>query len=202
MNVNKSNIITATLCTIALSFTSFYSGYAAANTTSGIQYNSQGKIVFDNNTKDTTDDVIFDAGDFILIDSMVADGKKDIKDELNKYEGIDISEDIPTFDTLAASIDAISEGTDAAAENILSGKKAIVGKSIVTGSMNDCSGRVISTNKIVENGDNAEITISSGYYDENSKISIPIDTIIKEVPTINSNLHEEIDGAQIKIRRL
>ena len=28
------------------------------------QFNSQGKIVFDNRTEDTDDDVIFDAGDF------------------------------------------------------------------------------------------------------------------------------------------
>lgn len=190
MNIKKSNVIVAVICMAALSGTSYYSGYAAGN--SGIQYNSQGKIVFDNGTEDTIDDVIFDASDFITIDSMVTDGKASIKDELNRYDSIEISEDTPAFNTLAAAVDAISDGTDATAGNILSGKTALVGKSLVTGSMDDHSGSRTDTNKITENGTNAEITIPGGYYDENSKITIPIDTIMK-LPAINSNLAHRIE---------
>lgn len=187
MNIKKSNIITAVLCTAALSVTSFYSGYAAANTASGIQYNSQGKIVFDNSTEDTTDDVVFDASDFMTIDSMITEGKTNIKNKLNQYGNIEINEDIPAFDTLAASIGAISDGTDAAAGNILSGKKALVGKNIVTGSMANYSGSRIPTNNVTENGTNAEITIPGGYYDGSSKITVPIE-VLKKLPTINSDL--------------
>lgn len=187
MNIKKSNIITAVLCTVALSVTSFYSGYAAANTASGIQYNSQGKIIFDNSTEDTNDDVVFDASDFLTIDSMITDGKTNIKNELNQYDNIEINEDIPAFDTLAASIGAISDGTNATAGNILSGKKALVGKNIVTGSMTDYSGSRTPTSNVTENGTNAEITIPGGYYDESSKITVPIE-VLKKLPTINSNL--------------
>lgn len=186
MNIKKSNIITAILCALTLSATSFYSGYAAANTTSGIQYSSQGKIVFDNGTEEPADDVVFDAADFRVIDNMVMDGKTSIKTELNKYGSIEINEDIPEFNMLAASIAAISDGTDATSGNILSGKKALVGKNIVTGSMADHSGTSISTSQIKENGTTAEITIPGGYYDSDSKITIPID-VIKKLPTINSN---------------
>lgn len=187
MNIKKSNIITAILCALTLSATSFYSGYAAANTTSGIQYSSQGKIVFDNGTEEPTDDVVFDAADFRVIDNMVMDGKTSIKTELNKYGSIEINEDIPEFNMLAASVAAISDGTNATAGNILSGKKALVGKNIVTGSMADHSGTSTSTSQIKENGTTAEITIPGGYYDGNSKITVPID-VIKKLPAINSNL--------------
>lgn len=185
MNIKKSNIITAILCALTLSATSFYSGYAAANTTSGIQYSSQGKIVFDNGTEEPADDVVFDAADFRVIDNMVMDGKTSIKTELNKYGSIEINEDIPEFNMLAASVAAISDGTDATSGNILSGKKALVGKNIVTGSMADHSGTSTSTSQIKENGTTAEITIPGGYYDENSKITVPID-VIKKLPAIDN----------------
>ncbi len=186
MNIKKSNIITAVLCAAALSASSFYSGYAAG-TDSGIRYNSQGKIVFDNGTENTADDVVFDAADFLAIDKMVTDGKTSLKDELNQYDGIEINDDIPEFNLLAEAVGSLSDGTDAAAGNILSGKKALVGKSIITGNMDDHSGTKTSTSQIEENGSTAEITIPGGYYDENSKITVPID-VIKKLPTINSNL--------------
>ena len=187
MKFKKSNILTIVICAAILSVTSYHSGYAAAD--SGIQYNSQGKIVFDNGTKDTTDDVVFDAADFFLIDSMVTRGKTAVKNELNQYEGIEINEDIPAFDTLAASVSALADGTDATSENILTGKKALVGKNIVTGTMIDHSGDQISAGDIIENenGTMVEITIPGGYYDEETKVTIPIDTI-EQLPTINSNL--------------
>lgn len=151
----KGNIIIASICAIILSTGSFYIGKAADNP--DISYKSQGRIVFDNHTPDTADDVVFDASDFVVINNMVVDGKTNIKEELNKYEGINISEDIPTFATLAASINAISDGTDALAEHILSGEKAIVGKNVVIGSMNDYSAKEVSPDSIIENGDRAEI---------------------------------------------
>lgn len=185
MNIKKSNIITAVLCAAALSASSFYSGYAAG-TDSGI-YNSQGKIVFDNGTENTADDVVFDAADFLAIDKIIIDGKTSLKDELNQYDNIEINDDIPEFNLLAEAVGSLSDGTDAAAGNILSGKKALVGKSIITGNMDDHSGTKTSTSQIEENGSTAEITIPGGYYDENSKITVPID-VIKKLPTINSNL--------------
>lgn len=187
MKIKISNAITAALCAAVLSTASYSLGYADADTGGGTGYSSQGKIVFDNGTEDTADDVIFDASDFRLIDDMVTEGKTNIKNELNQYGNIQIDDDIPEFGTLAASVSAISDGTDAAAGNILSGKKALVGKNIVTGSMADHSGTSTSTSQIKENGTTAEITIPGGYYDENSKITIPID-VIKDLPAINSNL--------------
>ena len=192
MKIKISNAITAALCAAVLSAASSSLGYADADTGGGTGYSSQGKIVFDNGTEDTADDVIFDASDFRLIDDMVTEGKTNIKNELNQYGNIQIDDDIPEFGTLAASVSAISDGTDAAAGNILSGKKALVGKNIVTGSMADHSGTSTSTSQIKENGTTAEITIPGGYYDENSKITIPID-VIKDLPAINSNLARRIE---------
>ncbi len=192
MKIKISNAITAALCAAVLSAASYSLGYADADTGGGTGYSSQGKIVFDNGTEDTADDVIFDASDFRLIDDMVTEGKTNIKNELNQYGNIQIDDDIPEFGTLAASVSAISDGTDAAAGNILSGKKALVGKNIVTGSMADHSGTSTSTSQIKENGTTAEITIPGGYYDENSKITIPID-VIKDLPAINSNLARRVE---------
>lgn len=192
MKIKISNAITAALCAAVLSAASYSLGYADTDTGGGTGYSSQGKIVFDNGTEDTADDVIFDASDFRLIDDMVTEGKTNIKNELNQYGNIQIDDDIPEFGTLAASVSAISDGTDAAAGNILSGKKALVGKNIVTGSMADHSGTSTSTSQIKENGTTAEITIPGGYYDENSKITIPID-VIKDLPAINSNLARRIE---------
>lgn len=192
MKIKISNAITAALCAAVLSAASYSLGYADADTGGGTGYSSQGKIVFDNGTEDTADDVIFDASDFRLIDDMVTEGKTNIKNELNQYGNIQIDDDIPEFGTLAASVSAISDGTDAAAGNILSGKKALVGKNIVTGSMADHSGTSTSTSQIKENGTTAEITIPGGYYDENSKITIPID-VIKDLPAINSNISRNVE---------
>ena len=115
MKIKISNAITAALCAAVLSAASYSLGYADADTGGGTGYSSQGKIVFDNGTEDTADDVIFDASDFRLIDDMVTEGKTNIKNELNQYGNIQIDDDIPEFGTLAASVSAISDGTDAAA---------------------------------------------------------------------------------------
>lgn len=187
MNIKKSNVITAVICAATLSVASFYFGYAA-DTNSGIKYNSQGKIIFDNSTEDIVDDVVFDATDFLTIDSMVTDGKMSLVKELNEYDNIELGEDIPEFSTLAASIGSISDGTDAAAGNILSGKKALVGKKIIIGSMANHSGSSTSTSQVKENGTLAEITIPDGYYDGSSKITVPIE-VLKKLPTINSDIN-------------
>ena len=75
MKIKISNAITAALCAAVLSAASYSLGYADADTGGGTGYSSQGKIVFDNGTEDTADDVIFDASDFRLIDDMVTEGK-------------------------------------------------------------------------------------------------------------------------------
>ena len=63
MKIKISNAITAALCAAVLSAASYSLGYADADTGGGTGYSSQGKIVFDNGTEDTADDVIFDASD-------------------------------------------------------------------------------------------------------------------------------------------
>lgn len=184
MKNRKINIITAVICTAALSAASFFSGYAAA-ADSDTGYGSRGKIVFDNGTEDTVDDVVFDASDFFVIDGMVRDGKDSIRDSLNEYDSINIDEEIPAFDSLAAGIASISEGTDAGEENILSGKKALVGKSIITGSMTDHSNSKTPADNITEKDNEVEITIPGGYYDGDSKVTVPIETVKNKIPSLS-----------------
>lgn len=181
MKIRKSSLITATVCTAALSAAVFISGHAAEDSA----YKSQGKIVFDNNTQDPVDDVIFDASDFFVIDGMVRDGKNSIKDALLEYDHVNIDEGIPAFDTLAAVISGLADGTDADAGNILSGKNALVGKRIITGAMPDYGSINTAAIQIAEQEDNAEITIPAGYYNEESKITVPIGDI-KDMPTLDN----------------
>ncbi|MCM1182802.1 MAG: hypothetical protein NC337_05475 [Roseburia sp.] len=196
MKIKKSTIIngiTAVACTAALSAAAVISG-AAAPDGEDRGYNSRGKIVFDNNTRDETDDVIFDASDFFVIDGMVSAGKTDIRDALNEYDGVDIGEDIPSFEVLAASVSGLCDGTDAAAGNLLEGKKALVEKNMITGTMPDHGGITTPADGIAESEEEeaAEITIPEGYYDRDSRISIPIETIKESVPSLNSSIPSEL----------
>lgn len=179
----KSSLITAAVCTAALSAAVFLPGHAAEDG----NYKSQGKIVFDNNTQDPVDDVIFDASDFFVIDGMVRDGKNSIKDALLEYDHVNIDEGIPAFDTLAAEISGLADGTDADAGNILSGKNALVGKRIITGAMPDYGSINIAAIRIAEQEENAEITIPEGYYNEASRITVPIGDI-KDMPTLDNTI--------------
>lgn len=183
MKIRKSSLITAAVCTAALSAAVFISGHAAEDSA----YKSQGKIVFDNNTQDPVDDVIFDASDFFVIDGMVRDGKNSIKDALLEYDHVNIDEGIPAFDTLAAEISGLADGTDADAGNILSGKNALVGKRIITGAMPDYGSINTAAIRIAEREENAEITIPEGYYNEESRITVPIGDI-KDMPTLDNTI--------------
>lgn len=127
MNLKKSNVITAIICAATLSTVSFYTGVSAAG--SSVSYKSQGKIVFDNNTDDTADDVVFDASDFKTISNMVVSGKKQIGAELNKYPSVNfnLSSSIPDFADLANAVDILTDDTtDTTSDKILKDYTAYV----------------------------------------------------------------------------
>ena len=128
MNLKKSNVITAIICAVTLSTVSFYTGVSAASSSS-VSYKSQGKIVFDNNTDDTSDDVVFDASDFKTISDMVISGKKQIGTELNKYPSVNfnLSSSIPDFAELANAVDILTDDTtDTTSDKILKDYTAYV----------------------------------------------------------------------------
>jgi hypothetical protein len=178
------------VCAIALSVTSFYTGYALSGD-SGTGYRSQGKIIFNNNTESTDDDVIFDAVDFQRIDNMVTSGKSSVRDALNEYGSVDLGTGLPTFDLLASTVNSLTADTDATASQILYSKKALVGKDIITGTMSNFSNSVTQATTVEESdsGTDAIITIPSvGYYDGTSKISVPIDTLKTNVSSLSSNI--------------
>lgn len=132
---NKINVLTALICAFALSVVSL-NFVEAATGTSGFTYKSQGRIVYDGGTPETSDDVIFDASDFSTIDQMVVDGKNSIKDELRSYDTVTtLTDDLPAFADLTNAINNLTNGTNATAGQILSGQKALVGKNLVTGEM-------------------------------------------------------------------
>lgn len=126
-NIKKSNVITAIICAVSVSVVSFYSGAAAA-ADSNISYQSQGKIVFNNNTDDTEDDVIFDASDFKTINDMVVSGKKLIGTELNKYPSVNMNftSTIPDFSELASAIDTLTDDATADSSQMLKDATAYV----------------------------------------------------------------------------
>jgi hypothetical protein len=178
------------VCAIALSVTSFYTGYAVSGD-SGTGYRSQGKIIFNNNTESTDDDVIFDAVDFQRIDNMVTSGKSSVRDALNEYGSVDLGTGLPTFDLLASTVNSLTADTDATASQILYSKKALVGKDIITGTMSNFSNSVTQATTVEESdgGTDAIITIPSvGYYDGTSKISVPIETLKTNVSSLSSNI--------------
>jgi len=127
INIKKSNVITAIICAVAISAASFYSGVTAA-TENSVPYKSQGKIVFNNNTKDTADDVVFDASDFNTINEMVVSGKKLVGTELNKYPSvnIDLTKTIPDFSELASAIDTLTDDATADSGMLLKDATAYV----------------------------------------------------------------------------
>lgn len=134
--IKKSNVITAIICAVSISVVSFYSGVTAASENS-ISYKSQGKIVFNNNTEDTADDVIFDASDFSTINDMVVSGKKLVGTELNKYSSvnIDLANTIPDFSELATAVDTLTDDATADSNMILKDATAYVKGSKIKGTI-------------------------------------------------------------------
>ena len=66
---------------------------------------------------------------------------------------------------------------------------------LITGTMANYAGKTVTASMITEKGDNAEITIpQAGYYGTNSKVSIPVETIKKDVTSINNNASNSISG--------
>lgn len=133
-NIKRSNIITAIICAASLTVSYHIGTVAAGNQET---FNSQGKIVFDNNTKDSADDVIFDANDFKIISDMVIAGKRQVAAELNKYPSVNfnMTNSIPDFSELANAIDTLTD--DATAENnkILKDYTAYVKSSKIKGTI-------------------------------------------------------------------
>lgn len=136
INIKKSNVITAIICAVTLSTVSFYTGVNAAS--SSVSYKSQGKIVFDNNTDDTSDDVVFDASDFKTISDMVISGKKQVGTELNKYPSVNfnLSSSVPDFAELANAVDILTDDTtDTTSDKILKDYTAYVKGNKIKGSI-------------------------------------------------------------------
>ena len=103
----KSTKAVAAVCTAALCVTGVFPAMAADEP--DITWRSQGRIEFNNNTAESDDDVIFDADDFKSIADNVMTGKNNVKNTLLNYpgmekwcndKGIDISEDVASFDDL------------------------------------------------------------------------------------------------------
>ena len=85
----------------------------------------------------------------------------------------------------------------AVASNLLSGKTAYVNWNKITGTMANKSGATVSATTVTESGTNALISIpTAGYYDTNSKLSVPINEISnKELSlTIKNNCQQSING--------
>lgn len=165
---NRINILTALICAFALSVVSL-NFVEAATGTSGLSYKSQGRIVFTNNP-DPSDDVVFDASDFTTIDQVVVNGKNQVMSKLNEYKDengnskLNLS-GLQSFDDLANAVDTITSGSNAAADQILAGSKAMVGKNIVTGTMVNNGAVTQSLNA------GGSYTIPAGYHNGQGKIT-------------------------------
>lgn len=135
-NMKKSNILTMAICTIILSAAAFCGGAAAAGNKS-VSYQSQGKIVFNNNTAQTADDVIFDASDFQTIDDMVTAGKIQIGIELNKYPSInlDLNNTVPSFGDLSNAVSILTNDVNADGSKMLKDYTAYVKGSKIQGTI-------------------------------------------------------------------
>ena len=134
--MKKSNILTMVICTIILSAATFCGGATAAGNKS-VSYQSQGKIVFNNNTAQTVDDVIFDASDFQTIDDMVTAGKTQIGIELNKYPSInlDLNNTVPSFGDLSNAVSILTNDVNADGSKILKNYTAYVKGSKIQGTI-------------------------------------------------------------------
>ena len=89
------------------------------------------------------------------------------------------------LDTLKENLEKVT-----ATENqILKDYTAYKDGKLFAGTMENYSGKTIMASIITSNGNNAEINIpSEGYYGVSSKVSIPVETIKKEVGAISNDL--------------
>lgn len=127
----KKNIIM-----IAFTLTLITGSYIVGNAEDS-SFHSQGKIVFDNNTDDAADDVIFDASDFSTINDMVVSGKKLVGTELNKYSSVNmnLTSSIPDFAELAAAVDTLTDDATAESSQMLKDATAYVKGAKIKGSI-------------------------------------------------------------------
>lgn len=178
-----SSIVVIFACAVLLSAGTLYTGKAAGST----EYKSQGKIVFDNNTADTADDVVFDAGDFRLIHDMVTSGKNQIGEELNKYPSVNLDLSIiPDFNELAGAIDTLTDDATAEDKMILKEYTAYAGGDKITGSMENNADAVVDAASVVMDAGYTYFSIPvDGYYNVNSKIK-----------ALNSDFMEDVKQAE------
>ncbi len=157
-NISKSNVVTAIICAVFISIVSFCSGAVAASE-NAVSYKSQGKIIFNNNTEDTADDVIFDASDFKTINDMVVSGKKLVGTELNKYPSvnIDLTRNVPDFSELASAIDTLTDDATADGSMLLNNATAYVKGAKIKGT-------IPSKGEAAYTPGRADQTIASGQY--------------------------------------
>ena len=79
--------------------------------------------------------------------------------------------------------------TTAEAKDVLEGKTIYKTNGIVTGTMTNKSGTTTTASTVTESGDNALITIpANGYYSTGSKISVPIETIKSQLPSLTGSI--------------
>ena len=72
---------------------------------------SQGKIVFNNDTEETADDVVFDAADLVTLHDMVKTGKSNLSSVLNTYPNTEVAS-IDTFENLTTAVDTLTAVPD------------------------------------------------------------------------------------------
>jgi hypothetical protein len=78
--------------------------------------------------------------------------------------------------------------TNATADRILKGYTAYVQGNLITGTMEDISGKTVRSGAIVVDNSNVYFSIpSTGYYDTNSKVSVTIDDLDKALSKADTN---------------
>ena len=113
-----------------------------------------------------------DGDTIILNDTGYEVSLKDIYNTMAETE----TEGNPT--TELAQLKALLAQTTVTEDKVLKDFKAYKNGQLITGTMENYAGQTVSASTIVENGENAEITISqAGYYDTTSKISVPVSEI-------------------------
>ena len=140
MNKNRIYFLLAAIITVgSISMNAFASG----GTSDSIK--SRGLLVFDNDTPDTSDDVIFDASDLTMLETEIdaateaaVQGKNDLVDMLKEKLPSSVTDglgDNPSYDDIAEAIGNIGKGANFTASDLLMGKIGYDGSNLVTGTM-------------------------------------------------------------------